>query len=101
MSSIWESFGLVVSEALQLGRPVVATAVGAAPRMVIDGRTGRLVEPGDHAALGRAIVDLLSDPDAAAAMGAAGREAVRAGFGADALVDQVAGIYEHLIGGAR
>jgi glycosyltransferase involved in cell wall biosynthesis len=101
MSSIWESFGLVVSEALQLGRPVVATAVGAAPRMVTDGRTGRLVEPGDPSALGQAIVDLLADPVAAAAMGAAGREAVRAEFGPDALVDKVAGIYTELIGGTR
>ena len=69
--------------------------------MVVDGRTGRMVPPRDAGALGRAIVDVLSDPDAAAAMGRAGRDHVLAELGPGALIDQVADIYTRLIGDAR
>jgi glycosyltransferase involved in cell wall biosynthesis len=101
MSSIWEASPLVVSEALQLGRPMVATAVGAVPGMVVDGRTGRLVPPRDAAALGTAIVDLLRDPVGAAALGAAGRVLMGEEFGPDTLVEKVVAIYERVLGVAR
>jgi glycosyltransferase involved in cell wall biosynthesis len=101
MSSIWEASPLIVSETLQLGRPMVATEVGAVPGMVIDGRTGRLVPPRDPAALGAAIVDLLRDPEAAAALGAAGQAWVRSEFGPDTLVEKVVDIYEQALEVAR
>lgn len=53
-------------------RPVVATRVGDIPAVVRDGVSGVLVEPGDDAALVRALVRLLTDPDLAKAMGEAG-----------------------------
>ena len=49
--SVWESGPLVVAEAMELGRPVVATPVGFVPELVTDGETGRLVGPGDAGAL--------------------------------------------------
>lgn len=64
-----EGLGRVVLEAMARGRPVVGTAVGGIPELVEDGMTGRLVPPGDPAALADALVDLLSDDDTAAAMG--------------------------------
>lgn len=88
-SSIWESFGFVVAEALELGRPVVATSVGRIPEMVIDGETGRLVAPGGSRPLAAAITELLRSPTLAARLGAAGRDRVRRRFGPELLVDAV------------
>jgi len=71
-----ESFGLVALEAAACGVPVVATAVGGLLNVVHDGVTGHLVEGRDPVRFARAITQLLDDPAAAAAMGAAA--AVRA-----------------------
>ena len=58
-----EGFGMVVAEALAAGRPVVATAVGAAPNFIADGTNGRLVAPGDPNALSAALTQAMqSDP---------------------------------------
>lgn len=98
MSSLWEGFGLVVAEALALGRPVVATAVGPVPQMVIDGQTGRLVPPGDPAAMAVAIDDLLDHPDHGAEMGRAGAMLVRPVVDVDALVQRVEQTYDLVTG---
>jgi glycosyltransferase involved in cell wall biosynthesis len=58
-----ESFGRVPVEAGAMGRPVIATAHGGALETVLQGNTGLLVPPGDAAALGEAIVRLLSLSD--------------------------------------
>jgi glycosyltransferase involved in cell wall biosynthesis len=94
--SRWESGPLVVAEALELGRPVVATPVGFVPEMVTDGQTGRLVPPGDAGALAGALADLLEDPAAAAALGAAGQTRVAAWLDRDAAAAAVVAVYERV-----
>jgi glycosyltransferase involved in cell wall biosynthesis len=64
------------------GLPVVATTVGAVPALLDDGRRGRLVPPGDVAALAEAIAGLLDDERARAEL----REAGLA-FAADRTID--------------
>jgi trehalose synthase len=76
--SIREGFGLVVSEALWKGTPVVAGRAGGIPLQMADGVGGVLVD--SVAECGAQIVRLLEDPDAARALGAAGRERVRRRF---------------------
>jgi len=71
-----EGFGQSVLEAMMAGKPVIASATGGLQELVEDGETGRLVPPGDPAALGRAIADLIADPDAARAMGERARTRV-------------------------
>lgn len=61
LASRWEALPLVVMEALTIGTPVVATAAGGIPEMIVDGRTGLLVPPGDPAALADALERLLAD----------------------------------------
>jgi trehalose synthase len=76
--SLREGFGLVVSEALWKGRPVVAGNVGGIPLQVLDGKTGYLANsPADCA---ERILYLLRNPEEADRMGAAGREHVRTHF---------------------
>ena len=76
--SVREGFGLVVSEALWKGRPVVAGKVGGIPLQIIDGQTGYLVSTTEECA--ERVAALLSEPDVADRMGAAGREYVREHF---------------------
>ena len=57
-----EGMGRVIVEAMALGLPVVATAVGGIPDVVTDGECGRLVEPEDSGALAAALIELGRDP---------------------------------------
>jgi glycosyltransferase involved in cell wall biosynthesis len=56
-----EGMGRVIVEAMALGIPVVATAVGGIPDVVTDGESGRLVPPEDAEALAAALVELGRD----------------------------------------
>ncbi len=68
-----ESFGIVLSEAMAAGTPVVASDLDAF-RLVLDGgQAGVLVPPGSPAALSAALDDLLDDPERRATLAAAGR----------------------------
>ena len=66
-----EPFGLTFVEAMYAGLPVVGTCLGG-PSETVDASCGVLVEPGDVAALARALDGLIADPTARARLGAAG-----------------------------
>jgi glycosyltransferase involved in cell wall biosynthesis len=83
--SLQEPFGTVLSEAMAVGTPVVATRVGGLAEVVEDGVTGVLVEPGDPPALARAVLAVLEQREE---MSAAAKIAARR-FGADAYADRV------------
>ena len=57
-----EGMGRVIVEAMALGLPVVATAVGGIPAVVTDGECGRLIAPEDVDALSAALIELGRDP---------------------------------------
>ncbi|MFC7956107.1 glycosyltransferase family 4 protein [Rhodococcoides kroppenstedtii] len=71
-----EGLGIVFLEASASGVPVVAGRSGGAPETVIEGVTGRTVDGTDVEDVTRSVVEVLRDRDAAAAMGAAGRDFV-------------------------
>jgi trehalose synthase len=73
-----EGFGLVVTEALWKGKPVVGGNVGGIPLQVLDGETGFLVDSVERCA--EKTLYLLQHPQEAARMGAAAREHVRRNF---------------------
>ena len=76
--SIREGFGLVVSEALWKGRPVVAGNVGGIPLQIINGETGYLVNTNEECV--EKVSFLLTHPREAAQMGLSGVEFVRERF---------------------
>ncbi|MGE5744919.1 MAG: glycosyltransferase, partial [Gemmatimonadota bacterium] len=97
MPAVEEGLGLVAAEALLCETPVVAFASGGLTDLVVDGQTGLLVPPGDAGALARALDDLLARPDRGAALGAAGRRAMLAAFGPEAVAARYAGIYRKVV----
>ncbi|HEX6723920.1 MAG TPA: glycosyltransferase [Gaiella sp.] len=91
--SFGEGFGMVALEAMERGRPVIASDVGGLPEIVDDGRTGTLVPPGDVEALAAAIAELAGDPARAAEMGAAGRARALAEFSQERCTERIAALY--------
>ncbi len=75
-----DTFAQVLLEAMASGLPVVASAVGAIPEVVVHGETGLLVPAGDAEGLFAAVEALLQDPELRRQMGQAGRERVRERF---------------------
>jgi glycosyltransferase involved in cell wall biosynthesis len=74
-----EPFGMALVEALACSRPVVAPAAGG-PAEIVDRSCGHLFTPGDAGAAAAALIEVLGDPSAAAALGEAGRERARRHF---------------------
>lgn len=70
--SLFEGFGLTVTEAMWKGRPVLASAIGGIRDQIEDGVSGLLLEdPEDLAGLGALLTRVLDDPALASALGAA------------------------------
>jgi trehalose synthase len=76
--SIREGFGLVVTEALWKGKPVIGGNAGGIPLQIIDGETGFLVDSAEECA--QKTLDLLENPEMAEEMGKAAKEHVRENF---------------------
>ena len=95
LPSVAEAFGLVLTEALYLGTPVVATQVGGIPEIVDDGVDGVLVAPANSAALADAIVQLLNDGERRSRMAGAGREKVCERFRFDEMVRSYEAVYQN------
>ncbi len=69
-----EALGIVNLEAMAAGKPVIASRVGGIPELVIDGKTGILVESENIGDLAMAIEKLCSDAELRQRLGNAGRE---------------------------
>lgn len=89
-----EGLGLATLEAMDAGRPVVASRVGGLVEVVEEGRTGLLVPPGDPIALASAIRSVLERPDRGRGLGEAGRLRVEAEFRAAVMARRVLAVYE-------
>ena len=92
--SVWpEPLSRVLLEAMRMGRPVVATAVGGTPEAVEHGVTGLLVPRQDPEALAKAVIELLLDPERRARMGRAAEERASAVFDEERLVTALLDVY--------
>lgn len=91
-----EGFGLVFLEAAARGKPAVGGATGGVPDAVLDGVTGRLVDPDEPIQATRAILELLRDKDSAHSMGAAARKRVLEELNWSRSADQVMSVVQRI-----
>ena len=109
--SVYEPLGIVNLEAMALGLPVVGTATGGIPDVIVDGETGYLVPidqktdgtgtPLDPEAFEQAmaerLIKVLDDPAMARRMGQAGLERARAHFSWEAIGAKTVELYKRLV----
>ena len=92
-----ESFGRSVIEAQAVGRPVIASRIGALPELVREGQSGLLVPPGDARTLAEAIERLIADPSLRQRCVEAGRRQVEADRTAERMVERTLEVYEECL----
>jgi glycosyltransferase involved in cell wall biosynthesis len=92
LASFDEGMPMTVLEAMSSGRGVVATRVGAIPRLIRDGENGRLIEPRDAGAVSAAILDVLGKPG----LGEAARRTIVQDFSALAMAGEYRKHYAEL-----
>jgi glycosyltransferase involved in cell wall biosynthesis len=95
--SVEEPFGLVITEAMAMERPVVGFASGAQPEIITDGEDGLLVPSGDCEALAGAIVRLLEDPALRQMLGKRARQTVIERFSPARQADEMLRVYRALL----
>jgi glycosyltransferase involved in cell wall biosynthesis len=92
-----DPFPLALLEGMALARPIVASAVGGIPEMLVDGESGLLVPSDDAAALARTLVSLLRDPAARARLGAAAHERLVTRFSLAGFAARMFGIFDQAV----
>ena len=93
-----EPFGGVVSEAMSLGLPVIATNIGGSQDQVVDGVTGLLIVPGDPTALADSIEKLMDDPELRRRMGTAAVERLRKKFSPAEMARKIERVFSEALG---
>jgi glycosyltransferase involved in cell wall biosynthesis len=97
LSSRAEGFANAILEYMATARPVVATDVGGAREVVVEGETGYLVAPGDDEAMAKRIISLLREPERARAMGERGRRIIEENFSCAAQLERTEELYDRLL----
>jgi sugar transferase (PEP-CTERM/EpsH1 system associated) len=95
LPSLSEATPVVILEAMATGLPVVATRVGGVPQLVLDKKTGFVVDVSDPVAFTDAISSYICDPEMRRKHGAAGRRRIQAGYSVDAMVGCYDALYTH------
>jgi len=89
LPSLHEGLPYVISEAMSLGKPVIATKVGGIPEQISNGVSGILVPPRNHSALANAIVYLFNNEKKAKKMGLEARKKVKKRFTIGAMLSSL------------
>lgn len=94
MPSLYEGFGLAAAEAMAAGVPVVASNIEGLNEIVVHGKTGYLVLPGDYVALADAMLRIFSKEGASKVIGHLGRENVKTHFSIEKYQQSIMQLYQ-------
>ena len=97
LSSISETFPYAITEGARNYCATISTAVGGVPKVVIDGETGLLVEPGDHGSMARAMVRMVQNPEFRTGLGRNLYEKVRTEYSVESMARRQVKIYESVL----
>ncbi len=97
LSSVREGLPLVIPEAMAAGLPVLATAVGGVPKVVVEGETGFLVESGDADALVDRLTTLRDDLSLRRELGERGRVRANESYSCERMVRDYDKIYQEAV----
>ncbi|HEY2912360.1 MAG TPA: glycosyltransferase family 4 protein [Candidatus Angelobacter sp.] len=98
LPSLNEGLPMTILEAMAGSKAVIATRVGAIPRVIQDGETGLLVDPGDTNGLRDALARLLNDSDLCRRLGAAGHDWVSRNYTSEAMALKYRQMYDEVLG---
>jgi glycosyltransferase involved in cell wall biosynthesis len=93
LPSLQQGLGVMMLEAMALGRPVIASGVGGVTSVIEDRVSGLVVPPGDSGSLAAGIIELLVQRDFARGLAVAGRELVREKFSESRMLDELISVY--------
>jgi glycosyltransferase involved in cell wall biosynthesis len=97
LPSLNEGMPMTILEALASRKAIVATRVGEVPRLILPGKTGFLIEPGDASGLRDALARLLADEQLRDEFAEAGHALVRQNFSAQAMSRKYLDLYHRLV----
>ncbi|MCA9047392.1 MAG: glycosyltransferase family 4 protein [Planctomycetaceae bacterium] len=93
MPSLQQGFGIIMLEAMALGRPAIASGVGGILSIIEDDRNGLIVPPSDSRSLADAMLRLLRDPETARRIAVAGQNLVEDRFTLERMVNDMTSLY--------
>ncbi len=96
-TSLREGLARVLPQSLAMGKPCVSFNIDGAPEVVINDKTGYLVEAYDNKGLAKAISQLLENPELRRQMGENGRRHVDPAFRTETMVKEIAEVYQMLL----
>jgi glycosyltransferase involved in cell wall biosynthesis len=97
LPSVLEGLGIVLLEAMALGKPIVASKVGGVPEIVQHEKTGLLVKPADVEDLFNGLLTLCQDPDTCRQMGEEARRRVVECFSVERMMEQLYRLYDGVL----
>jgi glycosyltransferase involved in cell wall biosynthesis len=95
-SECYETFGFPIIESAAVGTPVVASRIGSLAKLVAEGETGLLFDPGNTTDLREKLKMLLDNPETAIRMGQAARQWVMTNHSPDVHYERLMRIYEEV-----
>nr|AIF18119.1 glycosyl transferase [uncultured marine thaumarchaeote KM3_82_A11] len=84
-----EGLGQTIIEAFLMEKPVIATNIGGIPELIEDGKTGFLIEAGNHDDLIKKINQVFDQPVVASNMGSKGKETMQENFNWDSIAKKL------------
>lgn len=96
LPSLQQGIGVMMLEAMALGRPVIASGVGGVLSVIEDNVTGLIVPPSDSRSLAERIIELLQNREYTRKLAAAGQQLIRDRFNETRMLDEVITVYREV-----